>query len=194
MRITFLVLLALGALAFSGISTLADVIEVEVEDNTGAIYEIEQLNNEIKVFTDRDHIFKDIPAKYTDGSYTFIRCPVQSVREMPDIDITFDLPVSCRVYVLWYKQGDWAKPHDPTDWLKEDYRTVEGDVFVWGPQGGADLNYEVWQSKEVCPPGEFHTYTSGNDCAYTVFITAESQAVDSSGKLLTTWGEIRQNQ
>ncbi len=191
MRITFSLLLALGVLALFEMHTLADVIEVKVEDNAAGIYELEELDNEIKVFTDRDHIFKDVPEKYTDGSYTFIRCPVKSVRETPDVDIVFNLPVSCRVYILWYKQGEWANPHDPTDWLKEDYKLVEGDIFVWGPQGGADLNYEVWVSKDIFPPGEFHTYTSGNDCAYTVFVTEESQAVDSSGKLSTTWGSVR---
>lgn len=191
MKVIYSIFLTLGVLAFSGIFALADLIEVVVDDDVGGLYEIEELDRGIKVFSDRDHILKEVPGKYTDGSYTFIRCPVKSVRETKDIDITFNLPVPCRVYILWYKQGDWAKPHDPSDWLKKSYKEVEEDIFIWGAEGGQGYNYIVWQSKEVFPAGEFHTYSSDNDCAYTVFIKEEFQAVEAFDKSSVTWGHIK---
>ena len=188
MRVLSSGLLTFCLLVVFGIPALADI--AQAKDNIEGLYEIEELTEGIKVYADRDHILKEVPEKYANGNYTYIRCSVRSVREVPDVDITFDLSVSCRVYVLWIREAhDWKV--DPTDWLKKDYQLVGGETFVWGPAEGASYDFEVWKSKTVFPPGEFHTYTSGNDSAYVIFVTAEAHAIESFGKLSTTWARIR---
>ena len=77
---------------FSGIFALSEV--VRVEDNVGGLYEIEEFDEGIKVFTDRDHLFNTVPEKYVGATY--IRCPVASVREKPDADITVEIDSSMR--------------------------------------------------------------------------------------------------
>jgi len=167
-------------IAFAGIVTVAD--------NIGGKYEIEEFEVGIKVFTDRDHTFKKIPDEYIGATY--IRCPVKSVRETPKADIAVEIDSPSQVYILWYTEDKWegAKPAPPTDWLKKDYKKTEDEV-VWGP-AGTDLKFNPWKSKTTFRPGEFHTYTTGNDCAYGIFVE-EGSSVESSGKIATIWSQIK---
>jgi len=167
-------------------NTFAEV--AKVSDNIGGIYEIEEFKVGIKVFTDRDHIFKKIPDKYVGATY--VRCPVKSVRETPKVDIVIEIDSPSQVYILWYTEDKWegAKPAPPTDWLKKDYEKTVDEV-VWGP-AGTDIKFNPWESKTAFRPGEFHTYTTGNDCAYGMFVE-EVSAVELSDKIATIWSNIK---
>jgi hypothetical protein len=133
MQRILLVFFILTVFAFSGIFALSEV--VNVEDNVGGLYELEEFDEGIKVFTDRDHLFKTVPEKYVGATY--IRCPVASVREKPEADIRVEIDTPSRIYILWYTEDKWeaAKPSPPTDWLKKDYEMTE-DVVIWGPDLG----------------------------------------------------------
>ena len=176
-------------LALTVVVAPASAKVVKVSDNVGGGYEVDEFKEEVKVFTDRDHIFNEVPAKYVGATY--IRCPVSSVRGGPDVDITVEIDAPSQVYILWYHEDRWdvaGKPAGPTDWLEKDYEKTD-DLVVWGP----DIKFTPWKSREVFLPGEFHTYATGNDCAYGIFLMEATApaAVHSASKLSTSWAEIK---
>ena len=64
------------------------------------------------------------------------------------------------------------------------------DELIWGPEG-TDLGFNPWKSKTVFPAGEFHTYTTGNDCAYGIFVQEGQLSVEPSDKLPSVWAGIK---
>lgn len=159
---------------------------VSVKDNVGGLYELEDFDEGIKVFTDRDHVFISIPEQFIGATY--IRCPVKSVRETPDVEITVEIDTPSQVYILWYTEDRWeaANPAAPTDWLKKDYEKLD-DVITWGP----NLGFNPWKSRVVFPAGEFKTYTTGNDCAYGIFVQESQLSVDPLNKLPWLWSSVK---
>ena len=179
----------LSAIAIMAVPAISEV--TNVSDNVGGTYEISEFQVGVKAFTDRDHIIKEIPEKYLGATY--IGCPVSSVRGAPDTDIKVEIDASSQVYILWYKQGEWAKPHEPSDWLLKDYEEMKEDTVIWGPDGGQGYNFVPWKSKAILPPGEFHTFITGNDVAYGIFVIEAdtSSAVNAVGRTAALWGKIK---
>ena len=93
--------------ALSVVIAPASAKVVKASDNIGGKYEIGEFKEEVKVFTDKAHTFKEVPANYVGATY--IACPVGSVRGPANVDITVALDAPSQVYILWYHDSTLDK-------------------------------------------------------------------------------------
>ena len=170
-------------------------VALEVTELTPETYQVAPLSA----------IFDDLEPYFADRAYTITLVPDVLLTEIEDkiafwiktgnddkhnADenfITFNVDTNVWVYLAYDRRAA-----EPPDWVLEGFDDMEVDL------GTTDVAMGLWRSKEQYLPGLVQLH--GNDFGgakgassnYAAFVVeGDALAVESSGKLTTTWGVLK---
>ena len=134
------------------------------------------------VYVDRDYIYTEIPEEFIGMPYMRTANDSKSVG---DLVVTFEIDRPAYVYTFWCPNIQPARP-----WLEENFELVmeKAVVVTWGTGPECD----VWKSKEPFV-GTVTLGHSGDNLGLYIGVVLEAAAiaVDSEGKLNTTWSQVK---
>jgi len=187
--------LLIGSIILCCISLAAQAGELEITEITPLNYEVVELRT----------IFEEPNPYYVDRAYVITVVPDEVLEEIADKDaywiktgnddkhnadenqITFEANANVWVYIAYDRRAATPPP-----WVTEHYEDMGVNLST------SDIALGVWKSMEEFPAGLVQLH--GNDFGgatgagsnYAAFVVMGSlYAVEASGKLSTTWGQLR---
>ena len=170
------------------------VIVTDVSDNTGGEYAVSELQEGGKFFHDRDYTMTHIPEKYLGLTQ------IQTSADCPggiDYRLSFVIDRPAKVYMAWDSRHNRpeSREQDPEDWFTDAYVDTGEILVLDAPHPPVEyLIYEPVESVEGKVELLGIEVISPDDPVnmWTIFLIETVVAVDPTGNLVTTWGNIKE--
>jgi len=133
--------------------------------------------------TDRAYTIAGVPDKFKDIAW--IRTANDS-KGTADLEISFDVDESVYVYIVWVDK--FVDQMAQFDWLEAYEDSGEDIMIITSPP---EQPMSAFKSKEPTGPGTIKTYQGSTHMYFIMLEPAAVSAVESTGKLSTTWAAIR---
>ena len=170
-----------------------EVIDLEVAN--GKLYEVPEDGLVEGAFYYIDRTYRILSMSEEIEGATLIKTALDDGLNSSEEFITFTVEVPVVVWVGTDRRGEEEKNGTPPGWLSADEGWVERPEIVLEVSDG-DLGFFFIRSKEF-PAGKVvlganaAPPAAGQDPNYIVFLTVSTAAVESLGKLSTTWAELK---
>ena len=200
-RFASLVLACFVSVSFYLPAALAEEIIIEeigvvdIEAASGAAYVVGEGGLEVGTLyhIDRQYTIVSMPEELEGATY--IMTLMNDDGSRGDEFLTFTLESPALVWVAYDSRGQEDKGGHPVGWLSEDETWEKHPDMIIENTDTAMGFFIPWSKEfdkgEVILGGNKDDGTVGTDAMYIVFLTGSTAAVESLGKLSTTWAELK---
>lgn len=170
--------------------------ELEITELTPDTYEVVELSTIFedggKYYVDREYIMTVVPDEIVEeigeAEAFWIKTGNDNKANADEVHISFETNVNLWVYVAYDRRAAV-----PPAWVIDGFEDMEVDLAT------TDIPLGIWKSIEEMPaglvelPGNNFGGAAGANSNYAAFVVMGSlQAVEASGKLATTWGQLKE--
>jgi len=169
---------------------------LEIAEITPATYLVVELSAVFEegdtYYMNRDYVISLVPDdvlnEVAEKEAYWIKTSNDDKNNANENQLTFEVDASVVIYIAYDRRAAI-----PPDWVTEAFEDMEVDLVT------TDIPLGVWRSMEEFPAGlvQLHGNKFGGGAGassnYALFVVmgSEDMAVEASGKLTTTWGQLK---